>query len=303
MSARTIEIAHVEEGRLFYRGEVATRLAAERSLEEVVSLLWTGATGTDIFDTQLHTVAGGIGASGLPFVQRAQSMLPLVSARDSLGDDLQRDAAAATGWRILNLLASIAADSPELEETVELTLARAWARKPEAAGPAIRSALILCAASSGADHPARAAATVAAAGANPWAAVSAALAAMSSERYAGALVRAVTMFDALEESDDPRSLVDDFVRTGIFGETLPSDSGNIADALLELLPRSARRTFVSSLVGAAAEAGAKPELPFALAAVVRTLGLPDEAAVALFVMGRTIGCVAHAIEVYAERGG
>lgn len=301
MPAGTTAIAHIEEGRLFYRGEVATRLASERSLEEVVSLLWTGAPGASIFDTQLHTVAGGMGSDGLPFIHRAQSMLPLVAARDFLGDDLEREAAAATGWRILNLLASIAADSPELEDTVELTLARAWARKPEAAESAIRSALILCAASSGNDHPCRAASAVAAAGANPWAAASAALAAMSSERYAGALSRALTMFDTLEEADDPPALVADFVRTGIFAETLPTDSDDTADALLALLPRSARRTFVASLVTTAGNAGVEPEVPFALAALVRVLGLPDEAAVALFAMGRTIGCVAHAIEVYSGR--
>lgn len=302
MAAGTAAIAHVEEGRLFYRGHAAVRLAAESSLEDFVSLLWTGSAGADIFDTQLHTVAGGVGSSGLPFIQRAQSMVPVVAARDFLGDDLQRDAAAATGWRLLNLLASIAADSPELEETIELTLARAWARKPEAAEPAIRAALILCAAASGTDHPAHAAASVAAAGAGPWAAASAALAAISSERYAGALARALTMFDALEEADDAGALVADFVRTGIFGESLPSDPADTAGALLELLPRSARRTFVLSLLAAAAEAGAKPQLPFALAALVRTLGLPDEAAVALFAMGRTIGSVAHAIEIYTERG-
>ena len=56
-----------------------------------------------------------------------------------------------------------------------------------------------------------------------------------------------------------------------------------------------------SVLEAAAEAGAKAQLPFALAAFVRTFGFPDEAAVALFSIGRTIGCVAHAIEMYEGR--
>ena len=123
---------------------------------------------------------------------------------------------------------------------------------------------------------------------------------MSSERYAGAVVRAGTMFDALEESEDPSGLVADFVRAGMFGEALPCDSGDVADSLIELLPRSARRTFVFSILRAASSAGGKAELPFALAAFGRTLGLPDESAVALFALGRTIGCVARAIEVYAR---
>jgi len=301
MPAGSTAIAHLEEGRLFYRGEPAARLAAERSLEQVASLLWTGSFDADIFDTQLHAVAGGAGSDGLSFIHRAQSMLPVVAARDFFADDLQREAAAATGWRILNLLASIAADSPELEDTVEMTLARAWARKPESAAASVRSALILCAATSAKDHAADAAGCAAAAGASPWSAATAALATMSSERCAGALVRALTMFDALEESDDPAALVADFVRAGIFGETVPSDAGDTAEGLIELLPRSARRTFVMSVLDAAAEEGAKAPLPFALAAFVRTLALPDEAAVALFSIGRTIGCVAHAIEMYDER--
>lgn len=301
MPAGSTAIAHIEDGQLFYRGESAATLAAERSLEEVASLLWTGSFDADIFDTQLHAVAGGAGSDGLSFLHRAQSMLPVVAARDFFADDLQREAAAATGWRVLNLLASIAADSPELEDTVELTLARAWARKPEPAAAPVRSALILCAAASGKDHAADAAGCVAAAGASPWAAATAALATMSSERYAGALVRALTMFDALEEADDPAALVVDFVRTGIFGETVPWGAGDTADGLIGLLPRSARRTFVMAVLDAAAGAGAKAQLPFALAAFVRSFAFPDEAAVALFSIGRTIGCVAHAIEMYGAR--
>lgn len=291
-------IAELEAGKLVYRGEPAARLAAERSLEEVVALLWTGSSDTGVFDTQLHAVAGGAGAEGLSFIHRAQSMLPVVAARDFFADDLQRDPAAATGWRILNLLASIAADSPELEETLEATLARAWARKPDPVAAAVRSALILCAAPSGRDHATNAAVCVASSGANPWAAATAALATMSSERYAGVLGRALTMFDALEESDDAAALVADFARTGIFGEMLPAEDGDAVEALLELLPRSARRTFVRSLLESAAAVGGKARLPFAIAAFVRTFGLPDEAAVALFSIGRTIGCVAHAIEAY-----
>ena len=108
-------------------------------------------------------------------------------------------------------------------------------------------------------------------------------------------------FERRNEADDPVALVTDFVRAGIFGETLPSDADDTAEALLELLPRSARRTLVRSLLAAAADVGAAPQLPFALAAFVRTFGLPDEASVALFAIGRTIGCVARAIEVYPER--
>ena len=101
-------------------------LARTRSLEDVVSLLWTGAFDADIFDTPLHVV-GGEAAGGLPFLSRAQSVLPLVATRDELAFDLTLLGVARTGWRVLNLLTSVAAESHELEATVEETLARVWA--------------------------------------------------------------------------------------------------------------------------------------------------------------------------------
>src|ERR1043166_6943462 len=45
--------------QLYYRGHDAAELARKRSLEDVASLMWTGAFDTDIFDTPLHVVAGG----------------------------------------------------------------------------------------------------------------------------------------------------------------------------------------------------------------------------------------------------
>jgi citrate synthase len=43
-----------------------------------------------------------------------------------------------------------------------------------------------------------------------------------------------------------------------------------------------------------------PNLDLGLAAVTRTNGLPDQAPVLLFALGRTIGWIAHAIEEYAS---
>src|SRR5207245_1286492 len=73
---------------------------------------------TDFSATPLHVVARGR-AEGLPFVSRAQSMLPRVAARDPLAYDLRPHAVANSGWRILNLLATLAVQSSELEPTVD----------------------------------------------------------------------------------------------------------------------------------------------------------------------------------------
>src|SRR3990170_547262 len=111
-------ITLIADGKLYYRGHDATELARTRSLEEVAALIWTGSFEADVFDTPLHVISGAPGASHPPFINRAQSVLPLVAARDPLGLDLRPRNVAQTGWRIVNLLTSVAAESKELEPTV-----------------------------------------------------------------------------------------------------------------------------------------------------------------------------------------
>jgi hypothetical protein len=151
-------------------------LLRARSLEEAVSLLWTGSFDPNLFDTPLHVVGGG-SAPGLPMLNRMQSILPLVAASDELADDLSPRGAAQTGWRIVNLLASVAAETQELEATVEQTLARAWALSSRTASKQIRTAILEAAASDD-DVSSAVAREVAAAGANPYSVVVAALAAL-----------------------------------------------------------------------------------------------------------------------------
>ncbi len=151
-----------------------------RSLEDVVSQLWTGGTGADIFDTPLHVV-GGASTPGLPILNRMQSILPLVAARDELAEDLSPRGIAQTGWRIVNLLTSVAAEAQELEPTVEETLARAWS-EPAAR---IRSAIIR-AAEAPDDASVDVARRVAATGANPYAVIGAALCALRARKSANA---------------------------------------------------------------------------------------------------------------------
>lgn len=147
-----------------------------RSLEDAVSQLWTGGTGADIFDTPLHVV-GGASVPGLPILNRMQSILPLVAARDELAEDRSPRGLAQTGWRIVNLLTSVAAEAQELEPTVEETLARAWS-EPAAT---IRTA-ILRAADAADDPSVDIARRVAATGASPYAVVGAALCALRARK-------------------------------------------------------------------------------------------------------------------------
>lgn len=301
-------ITLVAGGRLFYRGHDATELARTRSLEEVAALLWTGDMTADVFDTPLHVIAGRASTADLPFVNRAQSVLPLVAARDAVAFDLRPRAVAQTGWRIMNLLTSVAVSSQELEPTIEQTLARHWGVKDPAAAALLRAALILCA-----DHELNVSAftarCVASAGANPYAVVLAGLAALEGTKHGGATRRIEALYDEVRRTRDLRKSLAERLRRGEtlegFGHPLYPDGDPRATLLLSLIaeqhPKSKELAFVRQFLEAGHSLlGEPPTIDFALVVLARVLALPADAALALFAIGRTIGWIAHAIEQYAQ---
>lgn len=292
-------ITLIANGKLYYRGHDATELAQERSIDEVASLVWTGSFESDVHDTPLHVVAGSPSAEDLPFISRAQSVLPLVAARDRLAFDLRPRNVAQTGWRIMNLLVSVAAESQELEPAIEDTLARSW-NTPAAA--LLRAAIIVCA-----DHELNVSAftarCVASAASNPYAVVIAGLSALEGTKHGGATARVAALWDELRRSRDVRKALAERLRRGEsvdgFGHPLYPDGDPRAALLLSLLPKSKELTFARAFASAAESVlGEQPTLDFALVATERVLSLPRGAAVTLFAIGRTIGWIAHAIEQY-----
>lgn len=297
-------ITLIADGKLYYRGQDAGVLARTRSLEEVAALIWCGAFDADVFDTPLHVVSGLAVAPDLPFINRAQSVLPLVAARDSLAFDLRPRNVAQTGWRIVNLLTSVAAVSQDLEATVEETLAREWAPKRKDAAKVIRAALIVCA-----DHELNVSAftarCVASASSNPYAVVLAGLAALEGTKHGGATARVDALWRELRRARDVRGTLAERLRRGEridgFGHPLYVDGDPRAALLLDMLPKSRELTFARTLAASVESVlGEKPNLDFALVAVERTLDLPRGSAIAIFAIGRTIGWIAHAIEQYGQ---
>ena len=293
--------------RLFYRGHDVEELVRTRSLEDVASLLWMNEFGADIFDSPLHVIGGGVSTADLPFVNRAQSVLPLVAARDALAYDLRPRAVAQTGWRILNLLTSVAAESRDLEPTVEETLARGWGLADGKAASLLRAAMILCA-----DHELNVSAftarCVASAGANPYAVVIGGLAALEGVRHGGLTRRIEALFDELRRTRDLRKALAERLRRGEriegFGHRLYPDGDPRARLLLALLgetyPKSKELAFARTLAATGESLlGEQPAIDFSLVAMARVLGLPRDAALAIFAIGRTMGWIAHAIEQYA----
>jgi len=300
-------ITLISGDRLFYRGHDVVELARSRSVEEVASLLWTGAFESDATATELHVVAGGRSVEGLPFITRAQSMLPLVAARDPLALDLRPRAVAQTGWRIVNLLTSVAVESAELEETIDRTLRRHWAPRAPHAEELLRAALIVCA-----DHELNVSAftarCVASSGANPYSVVVAGLAAFEGPKHGGMSARVNPMFEELRRARDVKRALADRLRRGEtlhgFGHPLYPNGDPRAKIIFELLQQHLPKSAEVKLAREISEAGEellqeKPTLDLALVALSRALKLPDGAALTLFAIGRSVGWIGHAIEQYA----
>ncbi len=182
-------------------------------------------------------------------------------------------------------------------------LAASWGLD-EAGADLIRRVLVLLA-----DHELNASAfvarCVASTGATPYAVVSAALGALSGRRHGGQSARAEALFDEIGDSAEPMPVMAARLARGDdlpgLGHPLYPDGDPRARAIIEAIARA--RPASGARVAAAALAakqltGQHPNVDFALGAAVTALGLPDGSALALFLVGRTVGWIAHAIEQY-----
>src|SRR5437867_620385 len=302
-------ITLISGDHLYYRGQDVAVLARSRSVEEVASLIWTGNMSIGSFAlTPLHVIAGRGSTDGLPFTNRGGSILPIVAARDPLAYDLRPHAVAQTGWRILNLLTSVAAESTELASTVDETLQKRWTPRVFGARDLIRAALILCA-----DHELNvssfAARCVASAGSNPYAVVAAGLNAIEGNKHGGMTARIETMMDELRRADDLRAAMAERMRRGEmiygFGHRLYPNGDPRAQLLMKMLrermPKSKELAFATQVANEGEELlGEKPTIDFALVALAMTLKFKPGVPLALFALGRTIGWIGHAIEQYGR---
>ncbi len=292
-------ITLIADGRMFYRGHDAAQLATSRTIAEVAALLWTGTMNAAPFDG-VRPVAVKHARNDACFVSRAQIALAAAAARDTLAYDLRPRAVARTGWRILQLLASVAIGG-HAGRPIDAALASHWDVAP--AAPLLRAALILCA-----DHELNVstftARCVASAGATPYGVVIAGLAALEGVKHGGITSRVEALWDALRHSRNLPEAITQRLRRGEridgFGHPLYPRGDPRAAVLLSMLPRSTQSTFARRL---AASIGATldeaPTIDFALVALCRSLGLRDGTALTLFALGRTMGWIAHALEQYA----
>jgi len=295
-------ICLIENGRFYYRGQDAVRLAEGATLEEVARVLWLDQTPAELSDTSSPQLSAGVPtADGL--VERCQIRLTALGDADLSALDLTRARVVRTGRRILReLITCIAPGMPSLDPT-HLRLASAW-RLGKAGADLLRRCLVLIA-----DHELNpstfVARCVASTGATPYAVVAAALSALSGRLHGGETARAEGLLHEVVEAEDPMAVMAGRLARGErlpgFGQPLYPEGDPRAAAILASLAQAAPEAH--ALAKTAAEAGYRltgrhPNVDFALAAAAVGLGLPRNAALGLFIVGRTVGWIAHAIEQY-----
>jgi citrate synthase len=287
----TSSITTVRDGRLYYRGRDAARLAETATFEEAARLL-RGGRGLPS-DEDLTAPAG-------PTAQaRAFSAFAERAAYDPPTQGRSAPELADEAARLLDLMVAAIAGRegllPREEEdgATHARLGRAW-RAQRAQWDVIRRALVLLA-----DHELNAstfAARVAAStGASLAASVLAGLAALSGP-YHGRMAERVEAFAAGAAKAGPaRALArwGDHPVPG-FGHALYPDGDPRAVALLAAFETPPALAALRRLVES--ETGVKANVDFALVAMLQALDLPAEAPFALFAAARTAGWLAHAIE-------
>jgi citrate synthase len=297
----------IEQGRLYYRGWDATDLARGSSLERVAQLLWQ-CDERPFDEKNLPSMSNTLrqawqAAASLAPVDRCLLLLPAAARWDHPSWVEDRGAMLETGVRILRLLTAAVTLEPLSALPVREQLAAAWT-VPADKAPLIRAALVLSA-----DHEFNAstfaARVVASTGANLHGSVIGGLAAINGPRHGGLTRRVTALFDSLKAEPDLEATLRRRVAEGHdlpgFGHPLYPDGDIRAATLLGMLRETVANAPELAFAERIADAGEhltgrKPNLDFATVTLERVLGLPQDSALAMFLLGRTVGWIAHAIE-------
>lgn len=316
-------LTRMSGGRLFYRGRDVARLARTETFEAVAGLLWTGdldaapvfAAPTATVDL-VRTVRAALPASArLPDLLRI--VPPVVSATDPLRFDTRPGPVVAAAAKLLSVLVEAlpeASGEPDAMVGGSAPLARRlWpkltAHPATAAGVAMLDAALIVMADHDLAVSAVAGRVAASARAHPYAVVSAALGAFDGPLHGAAGSHVYRLLTDALATGDPVGTYADRLRTQGwvegFGHTSYPDGDPRAKVLLELLGEAELRpelkAVVDGLVATAHGQGQdRPNVDFALPLLAHAYDMVPDAGEVIFIIARTAGWIAHALEEYAE---
>jgi len=305
-----------------YRGRSAVELAAaETPFEAVAELLWTGELPTApaewIAQDFPMSVAGlrRLLPDDLQPLPALSTVVPLLASWDP-GRFAVRSEAIAPRARILirRLAAALAlgrrkqgfADAFEGGSVAHAVSAALGSQAGDDGISAINRALVLCA-----DHELNASAfaarVAASTGADIYACVGAALAALSGPRHGGAASRVEALVNEIARPEDVERVINERASRGEpvegFGHPLYPDGDPRGQMLVTLArdvaPQSRPVRTCLALVDAMERRGrGGATIDVGLVALSSALGLSSGSAVGIFAVGRCAGWVAHAKEQY-----
>ena len=313
------ELAGIEPDLgLLYRGSPIAQLV-DAPFEAVAELLWTG----DLPPIRPGWVTRGLGLvpvdlrsavpPGTPPLPSLAVAVPVLAARDDERFGAAESAELHRARRLLRRMAALLAlgfdvgrCGPALAQpTVAASALHALGGVvSDERVAAVDRALVLCA-DHGLNASTFAARVAASTGADLYACVSAALAALSGWRHGGACERVEALLDEVGVPDRASEVV---VGRAARGERVPGfghqlyEGGDPRTApLLEVATAlGADRPRVRALLAVVAEmerlGHAPATLDVGLVALTSALGLPRGSAEALFAIGRSAGWVGHALE-------
>lgn len=288
-----------------YRGALAIKLADQATLEQTATLLWD-ASGSDPF------ALGNLPALSEPMarildllaeeggIARAVAVLALASDADPRAFNRSEQRRWEIGARVMRLTAAAILGTKPSAAPLHEQVANAWAPGDKRARDWLRLALVLMA-----DHELNAstytARCAASTGLNLYDATIAGLVALKGPKHGGAGPQAAHLVAGLAEGDlaaKVRERVALGDRIPGFGHTVYKDGDPRAEALLATLIKggASPRLAKDAPVLIAEAIGLRPNADFALAVMMRELGLPLGHEILLFAIARTAGWVAHAIE-------
>jgi citrate synthase len=303
-------ISLIESGRLYYRGSDAMLLAETADLETVARLMW-GQTGLETFEVgplqnELRAI---LARPGLPStaMDRARVILAELSAHDVAALDVSPPAVARAGARLAALLTAAVIGKMPTGSPIHMEFAKAW-RLDKAAADLVRRCLVLIA-----DHELNTSTYVgrciASTGASPYAVLNGALGALSGPRHGGATSRVEALLrEILIGAADVRAVVADRLQRGEripgFGHPLYPNGDPRRRHILEAVNASRYRAQAVKAMETGEKIGAliarNPNVDFALGVVSIVLKLPPGSGLGLFLVGRSVGWIAHAIEQYTS---
>jgi len=308
-------ISLIADNQLYYRGHDAQHLAQKATVEQVAALIWVGSLTAEVpglNDPEPASLSPRLQAVrqhlvDLPPVEQFQSLLPLAASDDLAGFDLRPIAVAQTGARVLHLFVTIAVgESTTSNNSIAQRLQQGWVPDDPQAAKLISAALILCA-----DHELNVssftARCVASAGATPYEAVTAGLAALQGVKHGRNTERVEAFLREADTAAGVRDAIAGRLRRGEsipgFGHPLYPNGDPRGQTLLDLTeamyPNSPMVRLGNAITAEVFSLNEeRPNIDFSLTILAWTLNLPRGGPIALFALGRTIGWIGHAIEQY-----